>query len=52
MRPFPLIPAKAGTQPDLMTLMDDHRAHGVHMSARHLGPGLRRDARIGKGQFQ
>jgi hypothetical protein len=52
MNPHPLIPAKAGTQIQSAVWLAILPRSGVDHSARNLGPGLRRDERIGKGSSQ
>ncbi len=49
---IPLIPANAGTQIQSAVWLAILPCSGVDHSARHLGPGIRRDDRIGKGSFQ
>jgi len=52
MNPLPLIPAKAGTQIQSAIWLAILSRSGIDHTARHLGPGLRRDERIGKGFSQ
>ena len=52
MDPRPLIPAKAGTQIQSAVWLAILSCSGIDHSARYLGPGLRRDERIGKGSSQ
>ena len=48
----PLIPANAGTQIQSAVWLVILSRSGVDHSARHLGPGVRRNERIVQGSFQ